>query len=158
MTIPILSTAIHHEHDVVSARQRARQIGALLGFDANEQTRIATAVSEVARNAYQYARGGVVDFAVEETPTPQLFVIRVKDHGPGIPHLQEVLDGQYRSPSGMGLGLVGTRRLMDHFDIASTEGVGTTILLKKTFPKRAARITTRDVTRISEDLARQRPQ
>ena len=65
MSVAVLSVAINHEHDVVAARQRARQITALLGFDGQEQTRVATAVSEIARNAFTYAGGGKVDFRVE---------------------------------------------------------------------------------------------
>jgi anti-sigma regulatory factor (Ser/Thr protein kinase) len=65
MSTPILSTIIHIESDVVVARQRARQIAALVGFDATDQTRIATAVSEIARNAFVYAGGGKVEFVLE---------------------------------------------------------------------------------------------
>ena len=61
--LPILSVAIRHEHDTVDARQRARQIARLLGFDAQDQTRISTAVSEIARNAFNYAGGGRVEYS-----------------------------------------------------------------------------------------------
>ena len=116
MTTPILLTIAPHEHDVVVARQRARQMAALVGFDATDQTRIATAVSELARNAFVYAGGGKVEFALEGELPPQLLTIRVSDRGPGIARLGEVLGGQYRSATGMGLGIIGTRRLMDAFD------------------------------------------
>src|SRR2546426_1159461 len=66
----ILSVVIKYEHDVVAARQRARQIAGLLGFDTRDQTRIATAVSEIARNAFTYAGGGHVEFRVEGGPAP----------------------------------------------------------------------------------------
>ena len=66
----VLSVAIKYEHDVVAARQRARQIAESLGFDAQDQTRIATAISEIARNAYSYAGGGRVDFLVEGRTQP----------------------------------------------------------------------------------------
>ena len=66
MTLPILTSGIHSEEDVVTARQRARQMAALLGFDRQDQTRIATAVSEVARNAFTYATGGHIEFLVDE--------------------------------------------------------------------------------------------
>src|SRR5438094_6803970 len=126
----ILSVAIKYEHDVVAARQRARQIAESLGFDAQDQTRIATAISEIARNAYSYTGGGRVDFLVEGRTQPQLLVVRVADGGPGIANLQDVLDGRYRSDTGMGLGIVGARRLMDQFQIESS-GAGTIVLLKK---------------------------
>ena len=92
----VLSVAIKYEHDVVAARQRARQIAESLGFDAQDQTRIATAISEIARNAYSYAGGGRVDFLVEGRTQPQLLLVRVADGGPGIANLQDVLDGRYR--------------------------------------------------------------
>ena len=61
MSVSVLSVRLHHEHDIVGARQRARQLAASLGFDVAEQTRIATAVSEMARNAFRYAGGGRVE-------------------------------------------------------------------------------------------------
>ena len=62
MSLPILSLTIRYEQDTVAARQRARQIARLLGFEAHDQTRVATAVSEIARNAFRYANGGKVDY------------------------------------------------------------------------------------------------
>ena len=71
----------------MAARQRARQIAQLLGFDAQDQTRIATAVSEIARNAFRYAKNGVVEFLLEGQTAPQVLLIRVTDKGAGIPDL-----------------------------------------------------------------------
>src|SRR5215475_3248183 len=115
MTPRVLTVALQFEDDVVLARQRARQIARLLGFDAQDQTRIATAVSEIARNAFRYAGGGRVEFRVEGRTPPQLFWVRVDDRGPGIEKLDSVLDGTYRSDTGMGVGIVGARRLVDRF-------------------------------------------
>src|SRR5215831_8756723 len=126
----ILNVTIQHEPDVVLARQRARQIAQLLGFDAQDQTRIATAVSEIARNAFSYAGGGRVDFRIEGRTQPQLLVVRISDSGRGIDNLRDVLDGRYQSKTGMGLGIVGARRLMDQFEIESSSS-GTVVLLKK---------------------------
>src|SRR5262245_48136454 len=100
-TLPIMSVEIRHEQDVVSARQRARQIAVLLRFDSQQQTRIATAVSEIARNAYQYATGGRVEFAVEGQAGPQSLLVRVSDRGKGIADLSKILEGSYVSPTGM---------------------------------------------------------
>src|SRR5215471_17278319 len=100
----ILTVSINHESDVVLARQRARQIAGLLGYDAQDQTRIATAVSEIARNAFGYGGGGKVEFLVDGT-APSTFLIRVSDRGPGFKDLEAVLDGRYTSPTGMGVGL-----------------------------------------------------
>lgn len=106
MTLPILNAEIRYEQDVVAARQRTRQIAALLGFDTQQQTRLATAVSEIARNAFQYAGGGRVEFSVEGLTSPQIFVIRLADRGPGIGQLERILNGEYSSRTGMGLGIV----------------------------------------------------
>src|SRR4029079_3157784 len=99
------------------ARRRARQLAARLDFDVQDQTRIGTAVSEIARNAYRYGGGGKVEFNLEGSTPPQVFLIRISDRGPGIPQLEQVLSGEYHSPTGMGLGIVGARRLMDQFHI-----------------------------------------
>jgi anti-sigma regulatory factor (Ser/Thr protein kinase) len=101
---PILSVAVRCAHDVVAARQRAREIAGLVGFEPQEQTRIATAVSEIARNAFTYAGGGMVEFVVEGRPAPRIFLVRVSDRGPGIQDLPRILAGEYRSRTGMGLG------------------------------------------------------
>ena len=102
MTVRLLTIAIRNEQDVVGARQRARQISALIGFEAQDQARIATAVSEIARNAFRYAAGGKVEFGVEGERAPQLLVISVQDSGPGIAELDAILSGRYRSATGMG--------------------------------------------------------
>jgi signal transduction histidine kinase/CheY-like chemotaxis protein len=153
---PLLSVRIRHEHDIVAARRRARQIAAALTFDTPEQTRIATAVSELARNAFQYAGGGVVDYLVEGGLAPQVLTIRVSDRGPGLGNLEAVLSGQYRSPTGMGLGLVGTRRLMDAFDIKSGQD-GTTVSVKKMFPRRAPLMTPQGLDRLAQQLLAEPP-
>ena len=86
------------------ARQRARQIAGLLGFDAQDQTRIATAVSEIARNAHQYAGGGRVAVRARRLDAAAACCPRAATRGPGIARLTDVLDGRYRSATGMGLG------------------------------------------------------
>ncbi len=75
---------LRNERHVVQARQRARDIAAALGFEHQEQIRLATAASELARNAFRYAEGGFVEFFVRDG-CPQLFIVRVGDTGPGIP-------------------------------------------------------------------------
>src|SRR5690349_21677366 len=115
MTIRLLTHSVKVQADVVGARQRARQIAELLGFNTRDQTRIATSVSEIARNAFRYAGSGLVDFEIEGETAPQLLTIRIRDEGPGIANLVDVLDGSYVSSTGMGIGLVGARRLMDRW-------------------------------------------
>ena len=152
MSIPILTTDISSEYDVVLARQRAWQIAAQLGFDAQDQTRIATAVSEIARNAYQYASGGRVSYELD--PTPATLLITVRDRGPGIARLSDVLDGRYRSATGMGLGILGARRLGDRFEIDSSRETGTTVVFGKLLPTRSAPVTSETGARVGRELAR----
>jgi signal transduction histidine kinase/CheY-like chemotaxis protein len=151
----IVTMAIEAEGDVVTIRQRARRIAELLGFERQDQTRIATAVSEIARNAFVYAGGGRAEFLVETKESPQLFRIRISDRGKGIADLPAVLGGQYRSQSGMGLGLVGARRLMDYFDIDSKTGEGTTVDLGHYLSARNTRITHAKITEIAATLRRE---
>lgn len=157
MSITILTIKVRFEQDVVMTRQRTRQIAQALGFDSQDQTRIATAVSEIARNAFQYAKGGKVEFRVEGLE-PQIFLICIRDQGPGITNLKAILDGQYTSETGMGLGIVGTKRLMDQFHIESSPRDGTTVLMGKTLPKRAPILTTKRLAQIADHLVMRSPQ
>lgn len=152
MSYPIINVALTYEDDVVAARQRARQIAGLIGFDAQDQTRIATAVSEIARNAFRYARNGLVEYLVEGQTSPQVLLIRITDSGPGIPHLKRILEGRYQSQTGMGLGIVGARRLMDQCEIETASGRGTTVLLKKVFPSRARMLGVKDLSGLADRL------
>src|ERR1700754_844407 len=121
---------LRHDEGVVTARQRARDVAELLGFDRLEQTRIATAVSELARNARRYAGGGEVRISCT---TEQLEVL-VVDEGPGIPNLEQILRGEYTSSTGLGRGLVGVRLLMDEFEISAPAGLGTRVEVAKRLP------------------------
>lgn len=152
MAIRLMTIAIRREEDVVGARQRARQISALLGFEGQDQARIATAVSEIARNAFRYARGGEVEFALEGERAPQVLWIQVRDTGPGIAKLDAILEGRYRSSTGMGMGLVGARRLMDQCVIDS-DASGTRVVLKKLLPDAAELVGPREIARITSQLA-----
>ena len=154
MNMPLMNLELRVEADIVLARQRARQIAALLGFAQLDQARIATATSEIARNAVQYAGGGRVEFLVETAPAPGL-LIRILERGPGINDLQAILDGEYVSPTGLGLGIIGAKRLMDQFTIESGAGAGATVSMAKTLPNRTSGITPPEVARISAELARQ---
>ena len=153
MSKALLTIAVRQEQDVVIARQRAREIARIVGFDGQDQTRIATAVSEIVRNAFRYAKGGKVEFALEGASTPQLLLIRVRDQGPGIPDLAHVMSGQYQSTTGMGVGILGAHRLMDQVEIETKQGVGTDVLLKKILPARAPLINQAQFTRITSQLS-----
>lgn len=151
MKAVLLTLELKYEPDIVAARQRSRQIAALLDFDTQDQTRIATAVSEVVRNAFEYAGGGKVEFLIGGEPP--CVSIRVSDRGPGIPNLREVLSGRYVSRTGMGLGLIGARRLMEQFDIQTPPTGGTIVTLGKPLPLSAGPITSDRVARIADRLA-----
>lgn len=131
----LFKTEIKNETDVVIVRRRARDIALFLGLDVQGQTRVATAVSEIARNAFEYARGGMVEYRIEDTPAMR-FVIIVKDQGPGIEKIKEILRGTYVSPQGMGLGLMGAKKLMDEMTIETKDGQGTTVTMTKYLPHR----------------------
>ncbi|HEY6352704.1 MAG TPA: ATP-binding protein [Candidatus Angelobacter sp.] len=126
MATSIDTVMLRNERDVVVARQRARDIAALLGYDNRQQIRLATAASEMARNAFRYARNGKVSFGV--ALDAQRFEIVISDSGPGIANLNEILEGRYHSETGLGLGIIGTKRLMDTFTI-ETGGSGTRITM-----------------------------
>jgi signal transduction histidine kinase/CheY-like chemotaxis protein len=155
MITSILTVEIRCEHDIVLARQRARQIAELLHFDRQDQVRIATAVSELARNVFQYASTGKVEFQLY-ADGEHLLQVKVTDRGPGIADLKSILEGAYVSQTGMGLGLMGVRRLMDKFEIESPGRRGTTVLIGKRLPPVSASV--RDIAVISEQLIRQTAQ
>ncbi|MGZ3182119.1 MAG: ATP-binding protein [Telluria sp.] len=153
MSFRVLSVVIDSELDVVAARQRARQVASLCGFGSQDQARIATAVSELARNVYNYARRGRAEFSLEGDTAPQVLVIRIEDKGPGIANLELVLSGRYQSSTGMGLGILGARRLMDRCDIQTARGEGTVITLRKLLPADAPRLMPADIGDIGGKLA-----
>lgn len=150
MAVDLLSIDIRVENDVVLARQKARAIAAALKFDAQDQTRIATAVSEIARNTFQYGGGGAADFRVDEEPE-RMLVITLRDQGAGIGNLDEILNGRYVSATGMGQGLIGAKRLMDHFRVETAARQGTRVTLGKKIPRRLPRI---DSSELHRTLAR----
>ncbi|MEM5438085.1 ATP-binding protein [Paraburkholderia diazotrophica] len=155
MTTPILRIRLDTEEDVVAARRKARSIAAGLGFSPLDQTRIASAVSEIARNAFEYAHGGEVSFALNDTAKPQAFQIDVRDKGPGIRDLESVLDGTYRSPTGMGLGIAGSRRLMDHCAIESSAQRGTTVSMARYLPNDRQDVAMTDLDAIMRSVVQQ---
>jgi signal transduction histidine kinase len=150
-TNALLTIELNREPDVVFARQRARQLASELKVDAQNQIRFATAVSEIARNAFQYAGGGRVEFRVDVGP-PGMLIARVADSGQGIARLKDVLDGRYISPTGLGLGIVGARRLVDTFDIVSSVERGTEVTLGTQLPS-TVRITPASINTVVGALA-----
>ena len=138
MSVSLFTVEIRLENDVVLARQRARMVAAAIGFDVQDQTRIATAVSEIARNTFEYGGGGRAEFRIE-SGTDRMLVVTIRDKGKGIAQLDDVLNGNYVSRTGMGLGIIGAKRLMDHFRIETSRG-GTMVELGKLVPRKFSKI------------------
>jgi signal transduction histidine kinase/CheY-like chemotaxis protein len=153
MDICLLQIAIAGETDIVLVRSRTRRLAELIGFDAQDQTRITTAISEIARNAYEHGGGGHIGFHLTGETTPPSFVIVVRDRGRGIADLAAVQSGSYESATGMGIGLLGARRLMDTFGITSKAGEGTTVRIGKVLPRSAPTITPSLLKRITDALS-----
>jgi signal transduction histidine kinase len=128
MIWPLVTTPTTYEADIVVVRQLCRRIAGSLGYSILDQTRIATAVSEIARNTYMYAGGGKVAFSVESLQE-QFLIVEVSDAGPGIPSLPQILNEGIESTRVGGLGIVGAKRLMDRFEIHSEPGIGTQVIL-----------------------------
>jgi signal transduction histidine kinase len=154
---PIISVRIASEQDIVVARQRTRDLARLLGLAPQDQIALATAVSEMARNVYQYARQGDVEFRIDLKSRPQFFSIRVQDQGPGIANLEDVLDGRVKSQTGMGVGLMGTRRLTERFTITSKKGQGTCVVFGKSRPSHLEPIDTYALGNIAARLGQTPP-
>ena len=121
--------------DIVVARQRARELARDLGFGLVDQSRVATAVSELARNVIQHATGGCGDVAIRvlSPPNPERvgLEIIVRDEGPGISDVELAMQPGYTSGDGLGVGLPGARRLMDEMEIDSALGRGTVVTIRK---------------------------
>jgi serine/threonine-protein kinase RsbT len=117
--------------DVVQARQSAREQAALAGFSAGDQTVIAAAVSEIARNILMYARRGTVTLRIDENADRRGLVVIARDDGPGIADVPRAMQDGFSTSGGLGVGLPGSRRLMDEFEVVSQPGRGTTVTMKK---------------------------
>jgi serine/threonine-protein kinase RsbT len=121
------------EDDIVAARRQARDMAKRLGFGAVDQSRIATAVSELARNVTRYATGGCGEARIRALPLSQRgqgMEVVVRDEGPGIADVEQAMRAGFTSGSGLGMGLPGTQRLMDEMEIESTPA-GTVVTIRK---------------------------
>jgi serine/threonine-protein kinase RsbT len=127
----VVQVPIRSDADIVAVRQRARQLAKELGFSASELTMIATALSELARNIVEYARQGEITLSRINQGSHRGLIIIARDRGPGIADIERALQDGYSSGKGLGLGLPGTKRLMDEFEIVSGLGQGTTVRVAK---------------------------
>jgi signal transduction histidine kinase/CheY-like chemotaxis protein len=144
--IALTTVQIRYERDVVWARQ----IAEALGFDRQDQVRIATTLSELARNVYQYAKRGKIEYSTDDNSGE--FQAIVNDEGPGIANVKQILRGEYVSETGMGVGLLGAKRLMDDFRIETKPGKGTTIAVGKKLPQ-SITLTKKKIDSIISNLA-----
>ncbi len=122
---------VHNDLDIVSARVEGRNLAKRLGFGVIDQARIATAISELARNLVLYADGGQISLQALEEGGRRGIQIVCSDEGPGIADIDLVMQDGYSTQRGLGMGLPGTRRLMDEFEIESQVEVGTTVTIRK---------------------------
>jgi serine/threonine-protein kinase RsbT len=123
---------IAHERDIVAARQRGRELAAERGFSTRDQTLIATAISEVARNIVVYAKEGhVAHPPIDADDGRRGIVVTAVDQGPGIANVELAMRDGYSTGKSLGLGLPGARRLMDEFEIETAVGKGTTVRMRK---------------------------
>jgi serine/threonine-protein kinase RsbT len=126
-----IRVAIRTDADVVTARQEARTMGAGLGFSSTDLTLLATAISEVARNITTYAGEGEVTLRALDEDGRNGIEVLATDQGPGIADVELAMQDGYTTGNGLGLGLPGTRRLVDDFELRTTPGAGTTVRLVK---------------------------
>lgn len=122
---------VRNDLDIVSARVQARNMAKDLGFGVIDQARIATAISELTRNIVLYTQGGQILIEAIERDGRRGIEVVCSDQGPGIAEIDLVMQDGYSSQRGLGMGLPGTRRLMDEFDIESQVDIGTTVTVRK---------------------------
>lgn len=122
---------ITSEVDIITARHEGRTMAAEIGFSSVDQTLVATAISELARNIIVYARRGEIILKVVHQNRERGMVIIARDEGPGIPDIDLAMQDGFSTSKSLGLGLPGVRRLMDEFEITSQAGKGTTVTARK---------------------------
>jgi serine/threonine-protein kinase RsbT len=124
-TVPLVT-----EPDIVVVRRRVREVAGQIGLSLVDQTKVITAASELARNTLIYGGGGSMQ--LESLNGPRLGVrLTFKDNGPGIPDIELALRDGFTTGSGLGLGLGGTKRLVNEFDIESKVGQGTRVTITR---------------------------
>ena len=122
-----LTIALRSQEDVVILRQRVREQAVGLSFSLLDQTKVVTAASELGRNAVTYGGGGEAIIEPSRDGSRVGLVLTVIDHGPGIPNVEDAMRPGFSTGSGLGLGLSGTRRLVDEFELRSEVGHGTIV-------------------------------
>lgn len=121
---------VSEESHIVGARGAGRDLSRDVGFSGAMQIKVATAISELARNIVQYAGQGEIVIAAIDGPKRGIEIVAT-DEGPGIDDIEAVMNGSFQSKRGMGIGLRGTKKLMDEFEIETEPGKGTTVTVRK---------------------------
>jgi serine/threonine-protein kinase RsbT len=122
---------LSNEHDIVLGRQSVRRLTQQQGFSLVDQTKMVTAASEIARNTLIYGGGGVLKWALLTDGVRRGVRLTFEDKGPGIANMELALTDGWTSGHGLGLGLTGTRRLVNEFEIESTVGAGTRVIITR---------------------------
>ena len=122
---------LRNEHDIVLSRQAVRKMTQELGFSLVDQTKMVTAASELARNAVIYGGGGMLKWTILSQGAKRGLRLSFEDEGPGIADLALAMTDGWSSGSGLGLGLTGTRRLVNEFEIQSAPGKGTRVVITR---------------------------
>ena len=122
---------LRSEHDIVRARQQVRKLTQELQFSLVDQTKLVTAASELARNAYIYGGGGVMHWEVVTREGRQAVRLAFVDEGPGIPDMDLAMTDGWTSGHGLGMGLTGAKRLVNEFEIESKVGAGTRVTITR---------------------------
>jgi len=131
VVIDEVSVTIERDADIVTARQKGRELAATIGFSITDQTVIALAISEIARNIVTYARRGKVFLSRTEEGGRRGVLVIAEDEGPGIADIELAMRDGYSTSRSLGVGLPGTKRIMDEFQVESSMGRGTTVRMKK---------------------------
>jgi serine/threonine-protein kinase RsbT len=129
-----LRVPIAADVDIVTARQEGRDLAESMGCSSIESTMIATAISEIARNIMSHAARGEIAISAVAIDGRHAIEVVARDEGPGIADIERAMQDGYSTGGGLGLGLPGARRLMDHFEVRSEPGVGTTVVMRKWCP------------------------
>jgi serine/threonine-protein kinase RsbT len=123
--------SIDCDADIVTARQKGRELASKCGFPTTDLAVIATAISELARNIVRYALHGEIVLRLVRDPLKRGVEVVATDDGPGIPDVSLAMQDGYSTSGGLGLGLPGTRRLMDEFEITTDFGKGTKVTVRR---------------------------